>query len=62
MPDTDEVQKSLKVVRDIIGMHGGRMFVNSTPGQGSTLLFTLPAVTLDGEDKSNEQAVNISRR
>jgi len=43
-------------------MHGGRMFLNSTAGQGSTLLFTLPAVTLGGEDKNNEQAVNISRR
>ena len=60
--NTDEVQKSLKVVHEVIGIHGGRMFVNSTPQQGSTLLFTLPAVTIGGEDKSNEQAVNISRR
>ena len=49
-------------VHEIVGIHGGRMFVNSTPQQGSTLLFTLPAVTIDGEDNRNEQAVNISRR
>jgi signal transduction histidine kinase len=59
---TDEVQKSLNAIHEVVGMHGGRMFVNSTAGQGSTLLFTLPAVTVGGEDKSNEQAVNISRR
>jgi signal transduction histidine kinase len=60
--DTDAMHMSLNAVHDIVGMHGGRMFVNSTPGQGSTLLFTLPAVTIGGEDKNNEQAVNISRR
>jgi signal transduction histidine kinase len=59
---TDEVQKGLSAIHEVVGMHGGRMFVNSTAGQGSTLLFTLPAVTLGGEDRNNEQAVNISRR
>jgi signal transduction histidine kinase len=58
----DEVQKSLNAVHEVVGLHGGRMFVNYTAAQGSTLLFTLPAVTLGGEDKSNEQAINISRR
>jgi signal transduction histidine kinase len=60
--DTDEINTNLNAVHEIVGMHGGRMFVNSTPGQGSTLLFTLPAITVGCEDKSNEQAVNISRR
>jgi signal transduction histidine kinase len=59
---TDEVQKSLNAIHEVVGMHGGRMFVNSTAAQGSTLLFTLPAVNLGSEEKSNEQAVNISRR
>jgi signal transduction histidine kinase len=60
--DTDEIRASLNAVHEIIGMHGGRMFVNSTAGQGPTLLFTLPAITVGGEDKNHEQAVNISRR
>src|SRR5262249_27057772 len=60
--DTDEVQKRLNAVHEVVAMHGGRMFVSSAGGQGSTLLFTLPAVSIGGEDKSNEQAVNISRR
>jgi signal transduction histidine kinase len=57
-----DVQKSLNAINEVVGIHGGRMFVNNTAGQGSMLLFTLPAVTLGGEDKSNEQAVNIGRR
>jgi signal transduction histidine kinase len=61
-PETDQIHKSLTAVHEIVGLHGGRMFVNSTSGQGSTLLFTLPAITVGGEDKSNEQAINISRR
>jgi signal transduction histidine kinase len=60
--DKDEVWANLNAVHEIVGMHGGRMFVNSAAGQGPTLLFTLPAVTVGGEDKSHEQAVNISRR
>jgi len=38
-------------VYDIIGMHGGRLFVNSRTGEGSTFLFTLPAVRQDSEEK-----------
>ncbi len=54
---------SLSLVHDIVGMHGGRVFVNSRAGEGSTFLFTLPAVKLDGEEiLGNEQAVNSGRR
>ena len=60
--DTEEMRTSLNAVHEIVGIHGGRMFANSTAGQGCTLLFTLPAVTVGGEDKSDEQAVNIGRR
>jgi signal transduction histidine kinase len=59
-PDGSEL--GLSDIYDIIGMHGGRFFVNSKTGQGVTFLFTLPAVELGGEEKvSHEQAVNSGR-
>jgi len=53
---------NLSGVYDVVGMHGGRVFVNSTAGQGATFLFTLPAVSMAGEENSHEQAVNSGRR
>jgi signal transduction histidine kinase len=53
---------NLSGVYDVVGMHGGRVFVNSTAGQGATFLFTLPAVSMGGEENSHEQAVNSGRR
>ena len=54
---------SLSGIYDAIGMHGGRVFVNSKPEQGSSVLFTLPAVMTDGKEESgHEQAVHSSRR
>jgi signal transduction histidine kinase len=59
---TDDGAISLSGVYDVVGMHGGRIFVNSTAGQSTTFLFTLPAVTAGGEENSHEQAVNSGRR
>ena len=53
---------SLSGVYDIVGMHGGRVFVHSTAGKSATFLFTLPAITADAEENSHEQAVYSSRR
>jgi signal transduction histidine kinase len=65
MPLAQKPERSdfdLSSIYDIIGMHGGRFFVNSKTGQGVTFLFSLPAVIWDGEEKlGHEQAVNSSR-
>jgi len=57
-----KAQINLSGVYDVIGMYGGRMFVKSAAGQDATFLFTLPAITVGGEDKSNEQTFNFGRR
>jgi signal transduction histidine kinase len=62
MTTSDDAGINLSGTYDAVGMHGGRMFVNSTSAQVSTFLFTLPAVVVGGEDKSHEQAVNFGRR
>ena len=59
--NSDSGAISLSGVYDVVGMHGGRVFVNSSAGQGATFLFTLPAVTA-GEGKNYEQAVHSGRR
>lgn len=42
----------LTVARDIVRAHGGEMWVESAPGQGSEFFFTLPAVKTEAEGKS----------
>ena len=62
MQNKHDAHINLSRVYDIVGMHGGRFFVSSPAGEGSTFLFTLPTVTVGGEDKSHEQTVNFGRR
>jgi signal transduction histidine kinase len=42
----------LTIARDIVLAHGGNMWVESAPGQGSEFFFTLPAVKSEPEGKS----------
>jgi len=58
----DACASNLSGVYDVVAMHGGRVFVNGSAGQGATFLFTLPAVVVDGEENNHEQTVNSSRR
>lgn len=40
--DIDGTGLGLVITRSLVELHGGRIFVNSAPGQGATFSFTLP--------------------
>jgi two-component system sensor histidine kinase KdpD len=42
----------LTIARDIVRAHGGDMWVESAPGQGSEFFFTIPAVKTEAEGRS----------
>ncbi len=43
----------LPIVADIVAIHDGRLDIDSTPGQGTTVSLHLPLSSLNGEDNDN---------
>ncbi|MGC9347790.1 MAG: PAS domain S-box protein [Anaerolineae bacterium] len=55
---TAGVGLGLAVCRGIIEAHGGRIWVESTMGEGTTVRFRLPAIQVTGKNTGSDQAQN----